>query len=366
MDLLSSFTALPNLHPAVVHFPIALAVVALLIDSISIVLRSHDWLRRAAVFQYGLAALSAIAAYLAGRQAAKSVGALPANAEAVLAEHADLALLVLVSLCAAAGLRLSGLLLDREKSLTKVMTFLGFVFMVAANGLLVATADQGGSLVYEHGVAVAAESRAATPSPTLALEDVPPDYRQRLIRSGDGSIDWRPSSADGAVLASIFRPADGSTLENVTALATPESDQQLRAKITGRTVLIFPETFGDVVVTAVMDLSDFEGTFGLGHHIQSASEGVFFTMSSGGGAELIRRSADGDKQLGVASIEWSGLSNARLRTSVAGRHLKGQFGDLAVVHGHGSSGDDGAAGLLPDGVGVVGIRRINVEPVRGN
>ena len=33
-DALFALTALPNLHPALVHFPIALSVVALLFDSI--------------------------------------------------------------------------------------------------------------------------------------------------------------------------------------------------------------------------------------------------------------------------------------------------------------------------------------------
>ncbi len=88
-ELLGGMTALPNLHPALVHFPIALAVTALLVDGISKVLRKLGWLGPAAALLYVLAACGGIATYLSGRQAADSVGQLTAAAETVLAEHAE-------------------------------------------------------------------------------------------------------------------------------------------------------------------------------------------------------------------------------------------------------------------------------------
>lgn len=46
-----------------------------------------------------------------------------------------------------------------------------------------------------------------------------------------------------------------------------------------------PGVFDDVVVTATVDLSRFDGVFGLGHHVHSIEDGVLFTLSSSGEAE---------------------------------------------------------------------------------
>jgi uncharacterized membrane protein len=105
MDALFELTALPNLHPALVHFPIALAAVALLFEA-AVWIRwrsaSADW---SAAALWVLAAAGAGAAYLAGRVAADGVGTLPAAAEATLASHADAALATLSALGLLALLR---------------------------------------------------------------------------------------------------------------------------------------------------------------------------------------------------------------------------------------------------------------------
>ncbi len=129
----------------------------------------------------------------------------------------------------------------------------------------------------------------------------------------------------------------------------------------GSTVVCLPGRFGDVVVTATVDLSEFEGFFGLGHHIQSADDGVFFTVNSKGDAELVRRAGGEDVSMDRGTTSFPS-GPVTLRTTVSGRHLKGQVNESTVVHGHGSSGDQGAVGLVLDGRGLIRIIQVSVEP----
>src|SRR5690554_156413 len=80
----------PNVHPMIVHFPIGLLFTAVLLDFVSLI-RGFDVLRRAVPVFYVMGALTAIVAYFTGRSAGDQV-AVPANAESILTEHADLAL----------------------------------------------------------------------------------------------------------------------------------------------------------------------------------------------------------------------------------------------------------------------------------
>lgn len=134
----------------------------------------------------------------------------------------------------------------------------------------------------------------------------------------------------------------------------------VRVEVSGSTVVCFPGVFSGVVLTPTANLGGFEGVFGLGHHIQSVGEGVFFTVSTKSNAELFRR-VDGE---GNAMDEETAPLPAglmTLRTSVAGRHLKGQVGEATVVHGHEPSGEKGAVGLVLDGRGEVRIIQVSVE-----
>ena len=114
IDVLASLTSLPNLHPALVHFPIALIFSAVVVEVGSLLWRRQVWLERTATLLCGFAWLSAGAAYLAGRSAADSVGGISARAEAVLADHSDYALLTLIVITLSTILRVTSSARDRN------------------------------------------------------------------------------------------------------------------------------------------------------------------------------------------------------------------------------------------------------------
>ena len=139
------WTSLPNLHPAAVHFPIALLPAALLFE-IAAWIRSRDGgLVRAAVIQHLLAGLAAAAAYLTGRQAEDSLVGVPASAQSAIAAHSDAALVALIAISSVAVVRLllawrDHRVLGRPSALGRSV---GVVGGVVALALLVLAADRG-------------------------------------------------------------------------------------------------------------------------------------------------------------------------------------------------------------------------------
>ena len=137
--------ALPNLHPAVVHFPVALLVVALALDVVWLVGLGRSSLHRAAAAAYVLGAAGAGCAYLTGRRAENGLGAIAPAAQALLAEHADWALWTLILFAVLAAWR--ALLLWRDRSRPSPMHFLAVGLALFGQWVLFETADRGGALV---------------------------------------------------------------------------------------------------------------------------------------------------------------------------------------------------------------------------
>ena len=80
-------SALPNLHAAVIHFPIALLAVALLLDLACLVIRKWVWLDRTATLLYLLGTIAAAAAFLTGRVASEEMWQFPSEAQVAMADH---------------------------------------------------------------------------------------------------------------------------------------------------------------------------------------------------------------------------------------------------------------------------------------
>lgn len=165
LDELLSHTALPNLHPAFVHFPVALLMTALALDLAVFAVRRWAWLDRAAALLYVLGAAGSLAAYVSGRFAADSVRALTGVAEAAMWEHGDWALVTTASFAVISGLRVAVERRDARRGSVSAGPFRAAVLVASAAGqaLVFETADRGGALVFRHGIAVTAGSE---PQPT--------------------------------------------------------------------------------------------------------------------------------------------------------------------------------------------------------
>ncbi len=138
----------PNIHPMLVHFPIALLITAVFLDFLYLVWKK-DWLRNSVMTLFIFAALASFVTYLSGRQAVDSVS-VPMNAELTASYHADWALYTLLYFSLYTAVRT--FLFWKKLDIKRFIAILLFLAGLAGSGLLAKTADLGGKLVYKYGV----------------------------------------------------------------------------------------------------------------------------------------------------------------------------------------------------------------------
>jgi uncharacterized membrane protein len=166
-------TSLPNLHPAIVHLPLALLPVAFLFDAAGLLLRRVRWLDWTAAALYVLGALGALGAYLAGLQAEEGLGSISEAVEGMIEDHEEWAARAMILFLAVAATR-AGVAWKRRRQAEAGALSVRLPLLAAALaglGILFYAADRGGALVYRHGVAVAAPT--APPAPAAEPTDDP-------------------------------------------------------------------------------------------------------------------------------------------------------------------------------------------------
>lgn len=140
----------PNIHPLLVHFPIAILITATLAD-LAFVIWAKPWMRKMVLglFTFGVIMLGIT--YLSGKQAIDIVD-VPLRAQLTASHHADWALRTLVFYGLYLLIRwvLNYGYYDRKRWVAILL----FIIGLAGTGLIAKTADLGGHLVYGHGVGI--------------------------------------------------------------------------------------------------------------------------------------------------------------------------------------------------------------------
>jgi len=368
-DLITTYTSLPNLHPALVHFPIALLPVALLLDAFLLFQPSQrDWLDRAASVLYAASALGAGAAYWTGRQVADGLPALALHIQLHVNEHSDSARAALWLLGFLAAFRVAAAVRD-SRGRRKVLRVSLLVLAIGAVGLVYRTADLGGGLVFEHGIGVAERDDhgrgQASTSAVVAAEKAGAGVRSRMVQGDDGSLTWKPLPGDRQALGAVLLPAPETNDEAVSWLEPGEGAAGLGLAVDGEALLLLPGAFGDVQVEAELDLEGFEGEVGLAHHVLSGSRASLLTVSFPE-SEFVLSTRDGDQtrrlDRAVRAVP-EGLF--QLMVTAAGRHYYGFLGGERVVHGHEPPPGKGGCGLFLRGTGTVRVLSLTVLPSSG-
>ena len=135
-----------NLHPFIVHFPLALLIVSALSDAVGILIHREQALKAGYILLL-LGSIGAIGGALTGETAAETAAAIPGIGQD-LDEHEDLGTAVVWVAIALTLSRTHLVYRKRFSGATRVI-YLLFAFGVA--GLVAASGYTGGHLVYKYG-----------------------------------------------------------------------------------------------------------------------------------------------------------------------------------------------------------------------
>jgi uncharacterized membrane protein len=347
---------IPNIHPLVVHFPIALLIIAVLFDLARLWFREQNWLHNAVIALYSTGTIGLIAAFWSGRQAVKTVS-VTGGAVPVVTSHEDWALYTLIFIGLFTAVRLWTWWKELEKGW--VLPAL-IVPALIGSGMLWYTGELGAKLVYKHGVAVGEIDRLG--QQIEELEQRLADFREEAGPElhEDGSWSWRiGAGADQAVVES-FTIEGADTLQ----LSTGREDGRTHLEFTTTHEITLFHTGGNLAAIdgrAEVNLSEFDGDFLLIHHYSDNQNYQYIRIS---GSELQQGQVinGSDNVLGSGSISRDGWSTFRVTAS--GRHFYGYQNGNTIVHTHADEMGAGKSGFAFSGSGEIKMRLIEFGVVQ--
>ncbi len=157
-EILPGLASIPNIHPLLVHFPIALLTLFFLVDLIGALSKNNDIRRTAGWFLYS-GTLGALLAVAAGLQAASTV---PHDfmVHEIMMRHRNFGITV-----ASMSVLLSIWRFLAHGRFNTVSSILHLGLAAATCIVMTLGADLGGLMVFRYGVAVSAEAPSMTSPP---------------------------------------------------------------------------------------------------------------------------------------------------------------------------------------------------------
>jgi uncharacterized membrane protein len=346
----------PNIHPLIIHFPIAIILLAVLMDFLNLFLPDKWWNDLKTTILYGIGAIAAIAAYYTGTWAADSVF-LPSEAQSVLNNHADWAFWTVWFFGIYAVLRIA--LHWYQKIDQKAFRIGLFVLALPGVFLLYQTGDHGAQLVFGYG--------AGTGQLLQPEEETAPASTDRLISEAQSTFtveengDWSWQIGPNAVstLLERFHWVEG-LVQDLQPASVKSGDTYL-LQLSGNALnnfFVSHESYENVQVDYYLDLSDFQGKVTLVNHVQDAQNYDFVTLSSDGTISQGRVSNGNPEVFGEESYSASGM--LFIRTVVNDTHFRAYINKEMAVHGHGDAPEAGSIGLKLEGSGTIQIKEIKL------
>ncbi len=356
----------PNIHPMIVHFPIALFMLAIIMDVAGYFLPDSWWDEKKNLILYGISGIAGIGTYFSGKEAADSVF-IEAEAQNLLTEHADFAEYTVWFIGLYALLRIGLYVWDKSdiKPVRVGMTLLSFAGAV----LLFQTSDRGAQMVYQYGVGVQkAEIENATKDAHVSdhneMGDVAggsnAESAGTFIETENGNWEWEIEENAVSDLKNNFHWLEGS-LEGLNAEAVKTTSGSYALSFSGNDLNGFftgHESYNKVQVDYYIDISAFDGNVMLTNNVIDESNFDFVSIASDGTVQQ-GRIANGEEEIfeeGNTDVSKSMF----VRVVGNGTHFRGYVNKEMIVHGHGDAPKAGGVGLKVTGSGTVVLEKMSL------
>ncbi|MEX0721559.1 MAG: DUF2231 domain-containing protein [Balneolaceae bacterium] len=341
----------PSIHPMIVHFPIAILLLAVIMDVASLFLPKSWWDEKKNLILYAFASVSSVGAFLSGNDAAEKVF-VEADAQRLLTNHADWAEYTVWFLAIYTLLRI-GAFVWKKAEIKSIQV--GFTILAFAGVFLVyKTAELGAEMVFGHGVGVQ-QTESSISEPTANDEKA----ESKLFETEEGWR-WEIGENPNAEFQENFHWLKGSAeSNNLQPEQLSENNQAI--SFSGDDLNGFftsHENYQNVQVDYYLDISAFEGEIILANHVKDQNNYDFVSIQSDGTLKQGRISEGAAEIFEEGSADFS--EPVFIRVVIDKTHFWGYVDKNAIVHGHSSAPGAGSVGMAFKGSGKIILDKIEM------
>lgn len=350
MDLLPGWA--PNIHPVIIHFPIAIILLGVAMNFFSLFLPERWWDELKTTILYSLGTITAIGAYYTGTLAADSVF-MPSGAQSVLNSHASWAWWTVWFMGAYILLRIllhfMGLMDRKNIRVMALIAVLPGIFFLYETG------GHGAEMVFGYGVGTG--QLIQQEPPTVTSDSLISAGASTFIISDNGDWRWPVGPQGVSTLLSRFRWLEGSIQDLQPSVVSIEKNQMLEFAVDSTSIFFVDKhSYRNVQVDYYLDISEFKGEVSLVNHVQGPRNYDFVTLSSEGTITQ-GRVVEGKRKI-FAEEKYSASGLLFIRTVGNGTHFRAYINKEMAVHGHGDAPEPGSIGLKMDGSGTILLDKI--------
>ena len=346
---------MPNVHPMIVHFPIALLITAFVVDGIALFFRRATFLVKTSTILYVLGALGTLAGVISGEFAIETVE-VTGQANSILHDHEETGEFAMKFFLVYGVLRVLLWWWLKFRMIVWIpLAVIGGIGLVP----LFQASTLGGQLVYQQGVGI-----AMVDSMSARLKEMESEFVKMGGSSEYSGIDedggwqwWAGENAvssfnatfqtiRGEVSADTIRDSNGNVL---LALTVVESPVMIASGI----------PVSDVEFLVDIDVSDYHGSVRLIHHMQDSLNYHFMEVSD----KILRIGAlsGGEEEIQDAS-SFQPVEGANVFKIVSSTtHFQGYVNAEMLVHGHGVAPQPGITGFEFTGSGAVIVQQLKLS-----
>ncbi len=348
---------MPNMHPMVVHFPIALILTAFIVDLVALSFRRFLSLPKVSTILYFLGALGTVAAVVSGESAVETVS-ISGQANSILSDHENVAEITMWFFLIYAAMRVFLWWLSFRLILWVPLSIVGGVGLLP----LVQTSSLGGRLVFEQGVGITmVDSMAA----------ILQENEKELVRMGrvpefsglaeDGGWQWSAGANAANTFKSIFEVTQGDLIAETILDSAKNAHFAITIK-QSPLMITYGSPVSDIELLAEIDRSKFVGSVRLLHHIQDSL--TYHYMEIEGASLRLGALVSGVEEVQDEATLSDSLGTARYRVVADQTHFRGYVNGEMMVHGHGRVPDPGVAGIILMGSGTITLETMNLTVLR--